>query len=217
MGGERTSAARLCKFLKAAAFVVSIIIVVPLVVMVWLEKVLSRSEVLFAFCSQALAPVPGFLGWWLRGAYYFATLKQCSWETHIGFGSLFTHREAVVGARLSTGAYCILGRVRAGCDVRMGSRVSIPSGKRQHLDEAGRLADVNRFDDVSVGSGCWIGEGAILLATVGDHSIVSAGAVVTKDMPRRSLIGGNPARVLRPLDQDMTAARAEEDTSAAWD
>ena len=61
----------------------------------------------------------------------------------------------------------------------MGSRVSIPSGRRQHLDEAGRLADVDRFDVVSVGSGCWVGEGSILLASIGDRCIVSAGAMTT--------------------------------------
>lgn len=143
--------------------------------------------------------LPGFPGQWLRGAYYFGTLERCSWETHIGFGSLFTHRSAIVGARVSTGAYCVIGSAAIGADVMIGSRVSIPSGKRQHLDDRGTLADITRFDQVSVGARSWVGEGAIIMADVGECSIVSAGAVVSREMPRGSLVGGNPAKVIRNL------------------
>lgn len=201
MQSGRSSAVWWRRTLKAVVFAASLLLVSPLVALAWLEKSLWRGEALFGFCSQALALVPGFPGRLLRGAFYFGALERCSWETHIGFGCLFTHRRAAVGARVSTGAYCILGHVWIGDDVRMGSRVSIPSGKRQHLDADGRLAEVTRFDDVSVGTGCWVGEGAILLADVGERCIVSAGAVVTKTMPSRCLIGGNPARVLRSLDE----------------
>jgi acetyltransferase-like isoleucine patch superfamily enzyme len=191
------------------------ILVSPLVVSVWVEKRLWRGELLFTLCSQALALVPGYPGYCLRGAYYLGTLQRCSWETHIGFGSLFTHRDAVVGARVSTGAYCVLGHARIGDDVRMGSRVSIPSGKRQHLDAEGHLAEVTRFDDVSVGAGTWIGEGAILLASVGERCIVSAGAVVTKDTLSRCIIGGNPARVLRSLDETAPTAEVTPATAVS--
>lgn len=194
------------RFLKAAVFAISLLIVGPLLLVVWLERRLSRNEKLFVLCTQLLAPLPGFLGWWLRGAYYFGTLERCSWEIHVGFGSLFTHRGAAVGARVSLGAYCILGLVEIGDDVRMGSRVSVPSGKRQHLAEDGGLADVNRFERVSIGARCWIGEGAIVLASVGERSIVSAGAVVVKEMPSASVIAGNPAQVLRTLGDAVSAA-----------
>ena len=133
----------------------------------------------------------------LRAAYYFGTLDECSWETNVGFGTIFSHRHARLGARASMGAYCVIGHADIGPGVRIGSRVSIPSGKRQHLDAAGRLSSSERFDTVAVGEGSWIGEGAILLAKVGYGCIVSAGAVVTTAVPDRSVVGGNPARVLR--------------------
>ena len=194
-----TSAVR--RSVKAIIFLIALGMALPLIVLSWLEKRLSRSELLFLLCAQSLAVVPGFPGQWLRGAYYFGTLDGCSWEVRFGFGTLFTHRGATIGSRVSTGAYCVLGHANLGEAVMIGSRVSIPSGKRQHLDEAGRLAPVTRFDHVRVGAHSWIGEGAILLADVGEGCIVSAGAVVIDAMPGGQLIGGNPARIIRDIER----------------
>lgn len=185
--------------LKLAMFVAFWLLALPFIAPVWVEKRLSRGAVLFALFGQMLAIVPGFPGQGLRGAFYFATLERCSRETHIGFGTLFTHREVMIGPRVSLGAYCVIGHARIGSDVMIGSRVSIPSGKRQHLDEEGRLAHLTRLESVAVGSHSWIGEGAIIMADVGARSIVSAGAVVVREMPGATLIGGNPAKAIRAI------------------
>lgn len=54
-----------------------------------------------------------------------------------------------------------------------------------------------------VGRGASIGTGAIILGgvTVGEGSIIGAGAVVTRDVPPHSVVAGNPARVLRSLQE----------------
>lgn len=53
---------------------------------------------------------------------------------------------------------------------------------------------------VRIGSGTWIGAGAIVMADVGRDSIVGAGAVVTKPVPDRVLAAGVPAQVIRSRD-----------------
>jgi acetyltransferase-like isoleucine patch superfamily enzyme len=89
----------------------------------------------------------------------------------------------------------------------MASRVSVPSGKRQHLDDGGRLSSGTNYEVVRIGANAWIGESAVLLASVGANVIVSAGAVVIKDMPDDCLVGGNPAKVLKAVDVESPAER----------
>lgn len=52
--------------------------------------------------------------------------------------------------------------------------------------------------------GASVGSGATILAntTVGENAIVGAGSVVTKDVPPNAVVAGNPARVLRYLDEN---------------
>lgn len=54
---------------------------------------------------------------------------------------------------------------------------------------------------VYIGKNCWIGAGAIIVPgiTIGDHSVIGAGSVVTKDIPSNVLAVGNPCKVLREI------------------
>jgi len=185
--------------LKLTIFLIALILVSPLLLLTWIEARLARAELLFGAFAQLLALVPSHIGALLRGAYYFGTLRRCSWEIHVGFGSLFTHRGGAMARNVSMGAYCVIGHADIGPEVMMGSRVSIPSGKRQHFDEAGQITSQTRFDTVHIGRKCWIGEGAIILSDVGSGCIVSAGAVVIRSVPDRCIVGGNPAQVIKEL------------------
>lgn len=52
--------------------------------------------------------------------------------------------------------------------------------------------------DIHIGTGSWIASGAIITGGVkiGDHVIVAAGAVVTKDVPDHAIVGGVPATII---------------------
>ena len=196
------------RIVKMMVFAVALLVVLPAIVLVWLEKRLSRSEIVFGFFAQSVACLPGYPGALLRGAYYFGTLDRCSWETHVGFGSLFTHRGGSMEANASMGSYCVLGHASLGAGVIMASRVSIPSGKRQHFDDDGHFSVAAVFEKVTLGPQTWVGEGAIILAIVGARCIVSAGAVVTKEVEAGCLVGGNPARVIKTLDPNTYGNKA---------
>lgn len=55
---------------------------------------------------------------------------------------------------------------------------------------------------IVIGKGAWIGSHATVLAgvTVGDGAVVAAGAVVTKDVPPRTVVGGVPAKIIKTVD-----------------
>ena len=56
---------------------------------------------------------------------------------------------------------------------------------------------------VTIGNDVWIGSRVIILpgVTIGDGCIIGAGAVVTKDVPPYSVVGGVPGRIIRKRNQ----------------
>ncbi|HVT65132.1 MAG TPA: acyltransferase [Mycobacteriales bacterium] len=63
---------------------------------------------------------------------------------------------------------------------------------------------------VVIKDGAWIGARAIILpgVTIGSRALVAAGAVVTKDVPDDTLVGGNPAKIIRQLVYPPGVTRA---------
>lgn len=78
---------------------------------------------------------------------------------------------------------------------------------RNHLYDAEDLQSVpydSRFIEktVVVGKCVWIGANSLILpgVNIGDGAVVGAGSVVTKDVPKGAVVGGNPARILKYRD-----------------
>ncbi len=61
-----------------------------------------------------------------------------------------------------------------------------------------------KVEKTVISKGASVGSGSTILSniTVGEHAIVGAGSVVTKDVPANAIVAGNPARVLRYLKQE---------------
>lgn len=60
---------------------------------------------------------------------------------------------------------------------------------------------------ITIGSDVWVGGGAVICpgVTIGARSVIGAGSVVTRDVPPDVFAAGNPARVIRRLDEDASA------------
>ncbi|MGB5229955.1 MAG: acyltransferase [Desulfoprunum sp.] len=185
--------------LKRAIFVLCFLFISPLF---FLYR-LTGSRSLFAGQAQALALVPGKLGSYLRVAYYCMTLRRCSSQGYIGFGSFFAHPEAELGIGYYIGAYTIIGKVLIGNHATIASHVSILSGKNQHgFKELGKpiQEQFGFFSEISIGENCWIGNNSVVMADLGRQTIVAAGSVVVSPTQGEEVVAGNPARVVKKIN-----------------
>jgi maltose O-acetyltransferase len=90
--------------------------------------------------------------------------------------------------------------IEIGDDLQMAPAVQLYTAYHP-LDRAERAAGWEAAKPIRIGSGVWIGGGAIVLpgVTIGDGCVIGAGSVVTRDLPPDTLAAGNPARIVRSL------------------
>jgi acetyltransferase-like isoleucine patch superfamily enzyme len=92
--------------------------------------------------------------------------------------------------------------IEIGDHVTISHRCVIAAHMATSVDTPVVKAFPERSAAVRIGNGAWICVGAILLpgVSIGENSVVAAGAVVTRDVPPRTLVAGVPARPVRELD-----------------
>lgn len=155
----------------------------------------------YTLFAQTYALGPGIIGNYMRSAFYFWTLRRCSIDTTIAFGTYFVHPGATVSPFVSIGSYCVIGLASIGLRTQIASHVEIPSGRYQHQRDASGSLIGSEHSEIQIGEYCWIGASAIILAPVGDNSTIGAGAVVVREIPADSVAVGNPAKVIRTAGQ----------------
>lgn len=72
------------------------------------------------------------------------------------------------------------------------------------LDAKTRNEGLEYCKPITVGNNVWFGGNVVVLpnVTIGDNAVIGAGSVVTKDIPANSLAVGNPAKVIREIQQE---------------
>ncbi len=113
-------------------------------------------------------------------------------------------REIHVGRRVFINQNCTLydlAEIRIGDDVMIGPNVSILSASHPVDPEQRRICVTGK--PIIIERNVWIAAGATVIGgvTVGENAVVAAGAVVTRDVPPNTLVGGNPARVIRQIGE----------------
>jgi len=129
---------------------------------------------------------------WLQSPFY------CDYGTHIHLGGdVYLNFNCVI-------LDCAV--VTIGARTQIGPNVQIYAATHT-LEAEPRRRAVELAKPVTIGEDCWIGGGAIICpgVTLGDRCVIGAGAVVTHDIPDDSFAAGNPARVIRSIDQSAAA------------
>lgn len=184
---------------------VALLLVSPLLAAYRLSRFLApqRGDSAFQGHSQLLSLVPGTPGVFVRRAFYRACIQSPPRDCSIGFGTIFSTPAIGIGEGTYIGEYCNIGDVMLGRDVLLGSNVTLLSGRRQH-DATRRDVPIRHqggtYELITIGDDVWIGNGAIVMADVGAHAIVAAGAVVVKPVPPYHVVAGNPARTIGTRD-----------------
>ena len=131
------------------------------------------------------------------------TLRSCARSATIEFGTLFSSAAASIGERAYIGPRCHIGWAVIGDNALLAAGVHVLSGAKTYGIDDLTIAirdQPTTKSPVTIGAGTWIGSAAVVMADVGCHTVVAAGAVVTRPLPDYTIAGGVPARVLRYRD-----------------
>ncbi len=134
-------------------------------------------------------------------------------------GYTYVTGDITMGANSTVNPYtAVRGKVRIGHGVRIGSHASL-LGFNHNCDDTTRPIYTQGVSEqgIVIGDDVWIGSSAIVLdgVTIGSHSIIAAGAVVTKDVADYAIMAGNPARALRDRREPKQALNSHATPASA--
>ena len=111
--------------------------------------------------------------------------------------------DVVIGDHTRVGLHnTIIGPVKIGNHVNLAQGITVTALNHTFTNPEKRIDEQGvSTTPVAIGDDIWIGANAVILpgVTIGEHSVVAAGAVVTKDVPPHSLVAGVPARIIKTI------------------
>jgi len=111
--------------------------------------------------------------------------------------------DVVIGDHTRIGLHnTIIGPVTIGSHVNLAQGITV-TGLNHNFESTDKRIDEQGVStlQVTIGDDIWIGANAAIMpgVTIGTHSVVAAGAVVTKDVPPHSLVAGVPAKIIKQI------------------
>lgn len=156
---------------------------------------------------------PYMLG--LTGGKYIIMGENCYIDKNVQISAWDSYQdqtftpEITIGDNCGIGAYShisAINSIRIGNNVRMGKSILITDNAhgasiRELLDISPRLRPLVSKGSIVIEDNVWIGEKASIMPAVriGRGSIIAANSVVTHDVAPYSVVGGNPARLIKTL------------------
>lgn len=133
----------------------------------------------------------------------FSTGMNCTIEDFVtinnGVGDVLIGNNTRIGI-----GNTVIGPVKIGNDVILAQNVVISGLNHGYQDVNTPIKDQPVItSEVTVEDEAWIGANSTIVAgvTIGKHSIVAAGSVVTRNIPPFTVAGGNPARIIRQYNE----------------
>ena len=111
--------------------------------------------------------------------------------------------DVVIGDHTRIGLHnTIIGPVEIGNHVNLAQGITVTALNHNFSDTSKRIDEQGvSTNPVTIEDDVWVGANAVILpgVTIGEHCVVAAGAVVTKDVPPHSLVAGVPAKVIKQI------------------
>ncbi|MBR7031392.1 MAG: acyltransferase [Prevotella sp.] len=111
--------------------------------------------------------------------------------------------DVIIGDHTRVGLHnTVIGPVTIGNHVNLAQGITVTALNHNFTEKDMRIDEQGvSTTPVTIGHDIWIGANAVILpgVTIGDHSVVAAGAVVTKDVPPHTLVAGVPAKIIKTL------------------
>jgi virginiamycin A acetyltransferase len=184
----------------------ALIAILPILFSYWLWSLALGPDRALEGSTQTLSLFPGLIGVYLRRAFLMRVLDRCHHTVTVEFGTLFSQTGAQLDENVYIGPRCHLGLVHIGRNALLGPAVHVPSGAHTHgtADPTRPIREQgHERRRVTIGAGAWIGSAAVVMADVGENTVVGAGAVVTKPLPPQVIAAGVPAKVIRQRETDQ--------------